>query len=124
MKKRVIILSLLLVGALLTAACRHYEDFEFSGTVVEREMCNSIQDMGYIIALDSPDSIGKPYAMNDTLTYPNCIVAYNADRILKKNNHVSGRIYYDLNHSKAECTYHFDRDLPETCFSKLQVDKN
>ena len=108
---------------LLLAACSNYEDFEFTGKVVYYEICNGISDLGYAVTLSAPDSIGGEYTTRERGTYQNVVVIYGADRLLKANSNISGRIYLDPNFSKAECSIHYtDRDVPEAVFTKLKVD--
>ncbi|MBQ9474427.1 MAG: hypothetical protein IJU81_08485 [Bacteroidales bacterium] len=109
------------VVILSLASCRHYDDFEIAGTVVEQEFCTNLQNRGYVVALSSPEGVGGSYVCDDGSRYDNVVVVYNADRIIKKNAKITGRVYFDNNHSKAECTYHYDRDCPEAVFTKLKI---
>ena len=107
---------------LLLAACSNYEDFEFTGKVVDYEQCTS-GSIGYAVSLTSPDTIGGEYTTRERETYQNVVVIYGADRLLKANSNISGRIYLDPNYSHAECTWHYtDRDVPEAVFTKLKVE--
>ena len=87
---------------LLFASCKNYDDFEFTGTVVDYEMCNGLSDLGYAINLESPDTIGGTYKTRDSVIYNNVIIVYGADRLLKSQSHISGRIYMDHNYSKTQ----------------------
>lgn len=111
----------ILAATLLLASCRHYDDFEIAGTVIEQEYCTSMQNRGYAVALSSPTGIGGSYTNDSGDTYDNVVIIYKADRILKKNASITGRIYIDNNFSAAECSYHYDRDCPEAVFTKLSV---
>ena len=102
-------------------SCKNYDDFEIAGTVVEQEFCTNLQNRGYVVALSSPEGVGGSYVCDDGSRYDNVVVVYNADRIIRKNAEITGRIYFDNNHSKAECTYHYDRDCPEAVFTKLKI---
>ena len=108
---------------LLLASCVDHNDFSFSGTVVDYEMCNGIYDVGYAICLTSPTDIGGSYTTQYDEVYDNVVVVYGSDRILQEGAHVSGRIYLDHNYSKTSCNYHYyDRDVPEAVFTKLKTD--
>ncbi len=119
--KKTLLLSLL---SLLTfVACEHHDDFDFTGTVVDYEVCNSIYDVGYAVALTSPDSIGGSYTTSDQKVFENVVVIYGSDRMLHGDDHISGRIYLDPNYSKTGCNYRYtDNDVPEAVFTKLKVD--
>ncbi len=105
--------------ALLATSCVDHDDFAFSGTVVDYEECTSMFDFGYAIALSSPDSIGTDYVARSGKTYKNVVVAYGADRILKEEEQVSGRMFIDPNYSRAECNFHYDREAPDARFTAL-----
>ena len=111
--------------ALLTS-CKDYDDFDFSGKVIDVELCTNIQDVGYAIELASPSDLGGDYLADDTIVHHNVVVVYGSDRRLKSNQHVSGKIYLDNNYSKATCSYHYSgrrvKDVQEACFTKLKVD--
>lgn len=112
---------LLLAGlALMASSCVDHDDFAFSGTVVDYEECTSMFDFGYAIALTSPDSIGSDYVTRTGETYKNVVVAYGADRILKEDEQLSGRMYLDPNYSRTECNYHYDREAPDARFTELE----
>ena len=122
MKARLFI-ALFSVMALLSACNDKHDDFDITGTVVDYEECNGISEMGYAVELSSPDSIGGEYKTHDNETYTNVVVVYGADRILKENAKISGRIYLDNNYSKTTCSRHYtDRDVPEAVFTKLEVE--
>ena len=122
----------LLAALAITTACEHHDDFEFTGTVVGYEYCEStIQDFAYMIALDSPEGIGERVAVADGTIYDNVVVAYQAPRILKDKWKVSGEMYIDNNYSKAHCSRTYDCPdpdggeerivLPKTVFTNLKV---
>lgn len=109
------------LAALLFAACGDYDDFAFTGTVVDYEMCNGLSEMGYAVALSAPDSIGAAYTNRDGETSANTVVIYGSDRLLYKDDQITGRIYIDNNYSKSTCSYHYtDRDVPEAVFTELK----
>ena len=118
MKKLIIIAAIF-----LSAACNNYEDFEFTGQVVDYEQCDG-SSLGYAVTLTSPDTIGGEYHTRDGEIYQNVVVIYGADRLLKEDQIISGRIYLDPNYSKSECTWHYtDWEVPEAVFTKLKVNK-
>ena len=106
----------------LLAACSNYDDFEFTGTVVDYEMCNGISELGYVVSLSAPDTIGGTYLTSEGKTATNAVVIYGSDRMLKQEDHIKGRIYLDPNYSKTTCNFHYtDRDVPEAVFTELSV---
>lgn len=123
--KRTIPLLLILTTILATGCVRNYDDFAISGTIIAHEQCTTMNDLGYAVQLDDPDSIGAPYRYitgKDTTIYQNVIVIYRPDRIIKRGRHITGRAYWDDNHSKAECNYNYRNasgDVPEACFTQL-----
>ena len=113
---------IIIAAAMLFAACNNYEDFEFTGKVVDYEQCTS-GSIGYAVSLTSPDTIGGEYTTRERETYQNVVVIYGVDRMLQANSNISGRIYLDPNFSKTECSFHYtDRDVPEAVFTKLKVE--
>ena len=122
---RKLLTSLLLSATLLTAACRDKtHDIDFAGTVVDYEYCTSHNDIAYAIQISAPDTLGRAYLSSDSITYPNVVVVYGANRLLHANDHVSGTFYLDDKYSEAYCTYHY-RDqrgnVPEAHLTKLKV---
>ena len=112
-----------LTAVLMLTACVDHDDFDFTGTVVDYELCNSISDVGYAINLSSPDTIGGTYTTRERVEYSNVVVVYGSDRIMHSGDKVSGRIYLDPNYSKTTCKYSYDdRDVPEAVFTKLKVE--
>jgi hypothetical protein len=113
---------LIITTALFFAACNNYDDFEFTGKVIDYEQCDGAS-LGYAVTLTSPDTLGGEYHTHSGNIYNNVIVIYGADRLLKENDNISGRIYLDPNYSKSECTWHYtDWEVPEAVFTKLKVD--
>lgn len=120
MKKR---LFTILAASLLATACFDYDDFAFTGTVVDYELCTSVMDLGYAVQLTSPDSIGARYMTRDSVWFDNVVVVYESPEPLKKNSKISGRMFLDPKYSRAECDFHYDRDVPEARFTKVKVEK-
>ena len=107
----------------LFASCGDVDDFPIAGQVVDYELCTSMSDVGYAVALSSPDSLGGRYTVTATEVHHNVVVVYDADRILPVSTRIEGRIYYD-NYSKAQCNYSYAKrrdGVPEACFSELRV---
>lgn len=128
MKKRFIFVVVIAMISTMLVSCRDYDDFEFSGQMVGYRFCssmNSFQDLGYIVRIDSPDSIGGTLVGSDGETMDNVLVIYQSDRLLKDGQHIHGKIYLDSKFSKVNCNFHStgpDKDLPEAVFTKLVVD--
>ena len=116
MKKLLLIISIML----LASSCIDHDEFDFAGTVVDYEECNGISELGYAVSLSSPDSIGKDYITRDGVTYHNVVVCYKANRMLRPNEKIKGSIYLDPKYSRTECYFHFDRDVPEAVFTKVE----
>ena len=106
----------------LFASCIDHDDFEFTGTVVGYQPCESLYNFGYAIALTSPDTIGSQYLSEEGITYENVILVFGADRMLHPNDNVSGKIYLDPYFSKSQCNYRNMQELPEAVFTELNVD--
>ena len=111
--------------SLLFFSCKDYDEISFSGTIIDTRECNINYlrpDLGYVIKLDSPDSIGGNYTLNGTV-YNNCIVLYEPDRTLYRNDHLTGSFYLDDKYSRASCSIHWsDYSLPEGIFLDITFD--
>ncbi len=123
MKKTFPLIAALL---LLAAGCNNYDDFEFSGTVIDAETCTNLQNLGYVVELDSPSDMGGDYLAADTMVHHHVAIIYGSDRMLRVGDRIEGKIYIDNNYSKSTCTYHYEsrrvnNDVPEACFTKLRV---
>lgn len=116
----------LIFCTIVSCTPRHEDEFEFAGVVVDYELCTSIQDLGYAVQITSPDTIGGTYLTQHGQHIDHVVVIYNSDRMLHENDSIEGRIFFDLNHSKANCNYHYREtsgDVPEACFSQVRVVK-
>ena len=120
--------ALLTIAASLLClmGCNHYDDFSFSGTVIDAETCTDLQNLGYVVELSSPSDMGGDYLAADTIVHHNVVVIYGSDRMLRVGNRIEGKIYIDNNYSKSTCSYHYsgrriNGDVPEACFTKLKV---
>lgn len=120
--KKLFLITLAVATAFSLDSCKDHDDFEFSGVVIDYEMCTSLMDMGYAVQLSTPDSVGGEYLASDGMKYKNVVVVYRADRMLHDKDSIGGRIYWDLGHSETECNYHYREstgDVPEASFSKI-----
>lgn len=121
MKKLSLILSALL---LLTAGCgKRTDTFPFSGKVIGYYNCTlnsasiSEMDFGYVVSLDTPDSIGSEYT-TDGITYTNAILLYRTRASYHDGDAISGTMYLDDDYSKAYCQYHYNLGIPEgVCYT-------
>lgn len=123
MKSKIFLLGLVV---LLLTSCAKHDDIEFRGTVIGYEHCSSYtsyQDLGYLIELEYPDSLGASfYSSAENKTYKHVVVLYQSDRVLHDKNKVEGTFYLEENYSKANCGIHYtDRDLPEGIFTRVEV---
>lgn len=118
-------LSLILVAlTLLMVSCgKRTDTFAFSGKVVDYYQCTlatasiSEMDFGYVVSIDTPDSIGGEYTTNG-VTYKNAVLLYRTKASFKDGEAISGTMYLDDNYSKAYCQYHFHLGIPEgVCYT-------
>ena len=115
---------LLLLIPLLFCSCKKKTDtFEFKGKVVYFLECTGMvtsiseYDMGYIISLQTPDSIGADFTVNNT-THHNCVILYHTRSRFQSGDVISGQMYLDNKYSAAYCNFHHDTGLPEgVCYS-------
>lgn len=115
------ILFLALAASMLAVACnRDIDEFRFTGKVVGGKMCSSSQ-IGYVINILSPDSIGKAYTGADG-TYSNAVMAYRASRLLKDGDTIYGVAYLTESYAALNCFGIIDNDLPEVIL--LSVDED
>ena len=74
-------------------------------------------DMGYIISLQTPDSIGADFTVNNTIHH-NCVILYHTRSRFQNGDVISGQMYLDNKYSAAYCNFHHDTGLPEgVCYS-------
>lgn len=104
----------------LLASCgKDVETFRFEGAVIDYVNCSlmsaSISDIdyGYVIALTSPDTIGKDYYDVLGKKFTNCVILYRTKSRFEEGEVISGEMYLDDRYSRAYCTYHTRLDLPE-----------
>ncbi len=106
-------------------SCAKHDEISFRGTVIDARECSASYtepNIGYVVQLQKPDSIGKPYDHNGN-TYQNVVILYEPDRRIYKNDHIKGTFYLDNKYSRANCSLHWtDYDLPEGVFTSVSVD--
>ena len=124
-KKAVPTLLLLSSCLLLLTGCVKHDEIAFRGTIVDTRECNlsfgSYNDAGFVVNLDTPDSIGRPYTYNGH-TYGNTVVLYDPDCRLYKGDKISGTFYLDDKYSRANCSVHYNLELPEGVFVSITVE--
>ena len=122
MKKTLLIFAII---PMLFMGCGKPDNvFDFSGTMVDYLDCTSPfasiteLDYGMVLAVDTPDSIGKDYTDPYGETFHNCVILYRTKSRFKIGEKVEGSMFLDDNYSKAYCQFHYDLGLPEAvCYS-------
>ena len=122
MRKTLLLFAL--IPLLLVSCGKNENTFDFSGKVVGYVDCTlnptSISEMefGYIVALDSPDSVGRDYTASDGIVLHNCVILYRTKARYYDGDPISGSMFFDDRYSRAYCQIHRDYDLPEgVCYS-------
>lgn len=111
--------------AIAVAGCKKRTDtFAFEGTVVGDVMCTSMAasisefEIGYIVSLTTPDSIGGDYTNIEGDMCHNCVILYHTRSRFYMNDTLRGQMYLDNDYSAAYCNYHFHLGIPEgVCYS-------
>ncbi|MCR5444109.1 MAG: hypothetical protein K6E96_00300 [Bacteroidales bacterium] len=120
---KVLLLALL---PLLTVSCVEREEIAFEGVVVGTRSCSGLlmdDNMGLLVALTSPDSIGGRLVSTSGEVMDNVVVLYEPPRILYVEDHIHGSFYLDDKYSRANCSVVWDEmDLPEGVFLNVTVD--
>jgi hypothetical protein len=120
---KVLLLALL---PLLTVSCVEHEEIAFEGVVVGTRSCSGLlmdDNMGLLVALTSPDSIGGRLVSTSGEVMDNVVVLYEPPRILYVEDHIHGSFYLDDKYSRANCSVVWDEmDLPEGVFLNVTVD--
>ena len=117
--RKITLLSIVTAILLLGACNRDIEEFRFTGHVVGAEMCSSSQ-IGYIIDILEPDSIGSTYSNGDG-TFRNAVMGYKASRLLHQGDTIAGVAYFTESYAALNCFGIIDNDLPEVIL--LSVDE-
>ncbi|MBR1549999.1 MAG: hypothetical protein IJ634_05115 [Bacteroidales bacterium] len=108
-------------------ACNKVDEIDFRGTVVDTRECTASYvkpDLGYLVQLSSPDSIGGDYTTNDGIVHHNVVILYAPDRLIYLNDQLRGTFYLDDEYSRANCSIHWtDIDnIPIGVFTSVSVD--
>ena len=120
MNIRKIALALLPFLAILAMSCNNdIEEFRFTGTVVGAEMCSSTQ-IGYIINIITPDSLGKQDYVGGK-RYEHLVMGYRASRILYQGDTINAVGYFTESYAVLNCLTDNGHDLPEVIL--LSVDE-
>ncbi len=117
-----IFFSIILIPVLtiLLGACnRDIEEFQFTGLVVGSQLCSSSQ-IGYVIDVFEPDSIGESITISGT-NYNNAVMGYKATRILHMGDTIKGVAYFTESYAALNCFGISELDLPEVIL--LSVDE-
>lgn len=110
-----------IAAALLAAACnRDIDEFKFKGVVIGGQMCSSSQ-LGYIIDILSPDSIGASFS-SASATSKNAVMAYKSPRLLHDGDTINGVAYITESYAALNCFGVIDNGLPEVIL--LSVDED
>lgn len=113
---------------LLLASCTKHDEISFKGVVIDVRQCTMMSSgqlpvAGYFVHLETPDSIGGSYTLNNNQTYNNVVVLYEPDCRIYRDDHIRGSFYLDNDYSHANCAYHWtDIQLPEGVFTTVSVD--
>ena len=112
---------------LLMNACSKYTEIDFSGVVIDTRACsNSVvkPDLGYLVNISSPDSIGSSYTLANGTTYRNVVILYAPDRLIYLGDHLSGSFYFDDEYPRANCSIHWNDidQIPIGVFTAVTVD--
>jgi hypothetical protein len=122
--KRFVFFSTLL---LTLVGCTKVDEIDFRGTVIDTRECTASYvkpDLGYLVQLATPDSIGGTYITSDGVSHPNVVILYAPDRLLYRNDKIRGTFYLDDQYSRANCSIHWtDIDhIPIGVFTSVSVD--
>jgi len=120
------------VLALMLVGCQHHDEFEFAGTIVGYEICQSMSDFAYLVSLESPSDLGDSIMIvEDSTRRGNVIAIYQSPKILKIGRHISGTIYINNNYNAAHCFKHYTYkdlvsgetiSLQQAIFVKVKMD--
>lgn len=112
---------------LLLASCNKVDEIDFRGTVVDTRECTASYvkpDLGYLVALTTPDSLGGDYTTQDGITHHNVVILYSPDRLVYRNDKIRGTFYFDDQYSLANCSIHWNDidNIPIGVFTSISVD--
>lgn len=117
---------MLLAVALTATSCVEHEEISFEGMVVGTRGCSGVlmdDNMGFIVKLFSPDSIGGTMTSTDGETMTNVVVLYEPPRLIYVRDTIHGTFYLDDKYSRANCGLVWENmDLPEGVFLRVVVE--
>lgn len=97
------------------------DEFKFTGRVVGARMCSSSQ-LGYIIDIITPDSIGKSVTI-DGIQYKNAVIGYRASRMLYSDDTIVAVGYVTKSYSNLNCMGDISLGLPEVVLLSVDEDR-
>ncbi len=120
------ILATVLLGALLMAGCVEHEEIAFEGVVLGTRNCSGMlmdDNMGFIVKLLTPDSIGGTITSTEGETLTNVVVLYEPPRLIYVEDTIRGTFYLDDKYSRVNCSVVWSgMDVPEGVFVRVTVD--
>ena len=106
-------------------SCNKADEIDFCGTVIDTRECTADllrPNLGYLVHLATPDSVGADYIVNGT-TYHNVVILYDPDRVIYRGDKLRGTFYFDDQYDRANCSIHWtDFDVPVGVFTSVTVD--
>lgn len=108
-------------------SCNKVDEIDFRGTVVDVRECTASYvkpDLGYLVALTTPDSLGGVYTTDKGVTYHNVVILYAPDRLIYCDDKIRGTFYFDDQYSLANCSIHWNDidNIPIGVFTSISVD--
>ena len=108
-------------------SCNKVDEIDFRGTVIDTRECTASYvkpDLGYLVALTTPDSLGGDYTTQDGITHHNVVILYAPDRLVYRNDKIRGTFYFDDQYSLANCSIHWNDidNIPIGVFTSISVD--
>lgn len=110
--------------AMLLAGCVKHDELEFRGKIVDVRQCDFSyldQNPGFVVQLEYPEGVGGTLTEGGN-TADNLVVLYEPDRHLMVGDVIYGKFYLSPKYSKANCSVHWDYELPEGVFTKVRVE--
>ncbi len=114
----------LLVATMLLAGCIKHDELEFKGKVVFVRQCEFSyldQNPGYMVQLEYPEGVGSEYVDGENVA-ENVIVLYEPDKHIMVGDVIHGKFYLSPKYSKANCSVHWDYELPEGVFTQVVIE--
>ena len=122
-------LTVAAVAALLFTGCVEHEEIAFEGMIVGTRNCSGFimdNNIGFIVKLFSPDSIGGPLTSTEGERMTNVVVLHEPPRLLYVGDTIHGTFYLDDKYSRVNSCVIWDNEelnnLPEGVFLKVVVD--